>query len=65
MFHVRSWRVFIRPCSAKQGVHAQQAANISTLFRAIREERVCVIKGYQSASSGAVGDRIRRALSLP
>ncbi len=51
-------RLYTPDVLAKQGVHAQQAANISTLFRAIREERVCVIKDYQSASSGAVGDRI-------
>lgn len=42
---------------AKHGVDYKVAQNISTLYRAIREERVVVLKGYNSVSSGKVSNR--------
>lgn len=42
---------------AKHGVDYKVAQNISTLYKAIREERVVVLKGYNSVSSGKVSNR--------
>lgn len=42
---------------AKHGIDYKVARNISTLFKAIREERVVMLKDYNSASSGKVGNR--------
>ena len=42
---------------AKHGVDYKVARNINTLFNAIREERVVVLKNYTSASSDKVSNR--------
>lgn len=42
---------------AKHGVDNKVARNINTLFNAIREERVVVLKNYTSASSDKVSNR--------
>lgn len=42
---------------AKHGIDYKVAQNITTLYRAIREERVVVLKGYNSVSSGKVSNR--------
>lgn len=42
----------------KHGVDNHTAQNISHLFRAIREERVVILKNYHSPSSGKVSDRM-------
>lgn len=43
---------------AKHGVDNHLAQNISTIFQAISEERVVLLKKYHSPSSGTVTDRI-------
>lgn len=43
---------------ARHGVDNHLAKNISTLFQAIREGRVAVLKNYRSPSSGKISDRI-------
>lgn len=43
---------------AKHGVDNHLAQNISTIFQAISEERVALLKNYHSPSSGTVTDRI-------
>ena len=43
---------------AKHGVSERFASNLSALFQCIREERVCVLKGYNSPSSDKTSDRI-------
>ena len=42
---------------AKHGIDYKVAQNISTLYKAIREERVVVLMGYNSVSSGKVANR--------
>lgn len=42
----------------KHGVDNHTAQNISKLFRAIREERMVILKNYHSPSSGKVCDRV-------
>lgn len=51
-------RIYEPEMLAKHGVSEQYATNISTLFDCIREERVCILKGYDSPSSGKKTDRI-------
>ena len=51
-------RIYEPEMLAKHGVSEQYAANISTLFDCIREERVCILRGYDSPSSGKKTDRI-------
>ena len=43
---------------AKHGLDSQMAENISSLFTAINEERVVVLRNYHSGSSGQVSSRI-------
>lgn len=43
---------------AKHGVDNHIARNISTLYQCIREERLAVLKNYNSPSSGIVKDRM-------
>lgn len=43
---------------ARHGVDNHLAQNISTLYEAIREERVVVLRNYKSPSSGKVSNRI-------
>lgn len=43
---------------ARHGIDDHIAANLSTLFRAIQSERVCVLRGYLSPSSGERRDRV-------
>lgn len=42
---------------AKHGVDNHLAQNISTIFRAIREEKIVILKNYHSPSSKKIGDR--------
>ena len=51
-------RIYEPEMLAKHGVSEQYATNISTLFDCIREERVCILRGYDSPSSGKKTDRI-------
>ena len=51
-------RIYTPDILAKHGVSTRFAHNLSTLFQCIREERVCLIRGYDSPSSGKVSDRI-------
>jgi len=51
-------RLYATDVLAKHGVDNHIAQNISTLFRAVREERVVVLHNYVSPSSGKVGNRI-------
>ena len=51
-------RIYEPELLTRHGVSEQYAQNISTLFDCIREERVCILKGYDSPSSGKRTDRI-------
>ena len=51
-------RIYEPELLARHGVSEQYATNISTLFDCIREERVCILRGYDSPSSGKKTDRI-------
>ncbi len=42
----------------KHGASSQMAENISSLFKAINEQRVVLLRNYRSASSGQVSNRI-------
>ena len=43
---------------ARHAIDDQYARNFRTLFRAVSEERLCVLRGYSSHSSGQTRDRI-------
>lgn len=51
-------RLYNTDVLAKHGVDNQVAQNINTIYQCIREERVAILKNYQSPSSGKVCDRI-------
>lgn len=51
-------RLYSTDVLAKHGVDNQVAQNISTIYQCIREERVALLKNYDSPSSGKVSDRV-------
>ena len=51
-------RVYTPELLAKHGVDTRYAHNLSALFDCMREERICLIRTYDSPSSGKVTDRI-------
>lgn len=51
-------RLYTPDLLAKHGVDTRFARNLTALFQCMREERVCLIRNYDSPSSGKVSDRI-------
>lgn len=51
-------RLYNTEVLAKHGVDNQIAQNISTIYQCIREERVALLKNYDSPSSGKVSNRV-------
>lgn len=51
-------RLYDERVLAEHGIDRHIARNLSQLFRAVSEERICVLKGYSSPHSGKTSDRI-------